>query len=55
MARGTRSRGDASDGPAAQKQLRPQDVRVAGIERQHGGAIGALSYGGLPLDPDLLH
>ena len=47
--------GLVSDGPAAQEQLRPQDVRVAGIERQDGRAIGALSYGSLPLDPDLLH
>ena len=33
----------------AAEQLRPQDVRVTGIERQHGGTIGGLSYGSLPL------
>ena len=54
-ARRTRARRAASDGPAPQEQLRPQDVRVTGIERQHGGTIGGLSYGSLPLDPDQLH
>ena len=51
----SRSRRGGSDGPTAQKQLRPEDVRVARIERQHGVTIAALTDRSLPPDSDLLH
>jgi hypothetical protein len=54
-ARSTRPGRDGSNGPAALKQLRPNDVRVARIERHYGVAIATLTDRSLPLDPDLMH